>query len=193
MATARKTSVSPNNRKPVSLRDRLAKKRAKIVTEYFALDEDGEAAIKKVEDAQKLLDISTAIKARQANADIDLGALTKVRDDAAAERNKTCLALQFRGLSEDALDALMSAYVGEDIPEDATDEKKKALEQANYEKTKEWTSHAMAETVVDSDLTADDWRDELASGRWTKGDIVRIRDAIMTAYGAQPADGIPKG
>lgn len=189
--TAPRKKAAP---KPVSLRDRLAKKRAKIVTEYFALDEDGEKAIEQLATAQKLLDMCEAIKARDASAKVDLGELKQKRDEAAAERNKTCLKLQFRGLSEDAQDALASEYiVVEELDEDASAEDKKASEKRELDALKEWTFHAMAETVVDSDLSAEEWREELTSGRWTLGDITRIRGAIQSAYGSQPADGIPKG
>jgi hypothetical protein len=51
----------------------------------------------------------------------------------------------------------------------------------------------MAASVVDSDLTADDWNAELTSGRWSAGDVQSIRDAIQQAYQAGPAPGIPKG
>jgi hypothetical protein len=50
----------------------------------------------------------------------------------------------------------------------------------------------MAAAVLDSDLTAEEWRVELTSDRWSAGDVITCRDAIQRAYGAQPADGIPK-
>lgn len=178
-----------------SLRDQLALKRAKIVTEYFPLGDDGEAAIDRFESLDRQVQLSEVIANRQGDkSDVDLDALRKLRDEAAAERDKHCLALRFRGLSEDERDALASEFVGEDVPKNAEPDERKRIEEENDRKVKEWTYAALAAAAVDADLTAEEWRAELTTpGKWSAGDINRLRDAIQRAYGAQPADGIPKG
>jgi len=175
------------------LRDQLARKRAKVVTAYFPLDEAGEKAVQRLEQAQKELQFGNVIKARQGDkSTLDIAALEQSVADAEAERDKHCLALRFRGLSEDERDALASEYLPDDIPADLKGEDRRKAEEANAAKVKEWTYHAMAAAVLDSDLTADEWKAELTSERWSAGDVITCRDAIQRAYGAQPADGIPK-
>lgn len=187
-----------------SLRDQLAKKRAKVVVEYFPLDDEGEKAIERLEEAQKLLANGKRIAAlQQDKSTIDITALERDVAAAEAERDKHCLALRMRGLSEDERDALQSSFPVEDppqIPDNTPEEKRreleekvKAVEAANKASTQEWTYHALAAAVQESDLTADEWRDELTSGRWTAGDLHTLRKAIIRATNSQPAEGIPKG
>jgi hypothetical protein len=175
------------------LRDQLARKRAKVVTAHFPMDEHGEKAMERVEQAEKELQFGKLIKTRQGDkSDINIAGLEQAVTDAEAERDKHCLALRFRGLSEDERDALASEYLPDNIPDDVKGGERRKLEEANVVKLKEWTYHAMAAAVLESDLTADEWRDELISDRWSAGDVITCRDAIQQAYGAQPADGIPK-
>lgn len=177
-----------------SLRDQLARKRAKVVTEYFPLGEQGEKALERLEEAQQTLARARRVASLQADkATIDVAALEAALAEAEAERDRHCLAVRIRGLSEDERDALQSEFMVEDVDKDADADKRKKVEARNAQRIREWTYHALAAAVQDSDLTADDWRDELTSDRWTAGDLERLRVAIIRAYGAQPAENIPKG
>lgn len=177
-----------------TLREKLARKRAKRVPEWFPISDAGEQALEKLEKAEKQLQFGEVIANRQGEkSDIDLDRLRQLRDEAEAERDSECMQLEFRGLSEDERDALASEYMLEEIPENADEEERRRIGAANKQKIKEWTYAAMEAAVVDSDLTAEEWKEELTSDRWSAGDIDRVRYAIQRAYGAQPADGIPKG
>lgn len=175
------------------LRDQLARKRAKVITLYFPIGEEGEKAAERFEQAEGTLASARRIKAINDKADFDIPALEQAAAEAQADRDERCLTLRIRGLSEDERDALASEYVGEEVPDGADAAKKKEILEANTAKNKEWTYHALAAVAQDSDLTADEWREELTSDRWTAGDLDQIRVGILRAYGAQPADGIPKG
>lgn len=189
-APARKT---PQDHKP-SLRDQLAKKRARIITEYFPLDDEGEAAVTELENLQGQLRLNEIVSNRQGEkSDVDLTGLRGKIAAAEKRRDETCLVLRVRGLSEDERDALASEFSFDEEPDGATEDEKRAIQKANADRIREWTYAALAVAAQDSDLTADEWRDELSSDRWTAGDMARIRNAISSAYGAGPANGIPKG
>lgn len=189
--TAKKAAATKPKKN--TLRDQLAKKRAKVVTLYFPVDDEGEKAIETLTKREQLLELAETQHARQGEkSEIDLDSIRRLVADATAKRDAHTMMLQIRGLSEDAYDALASEFYVEDPPEDATEEQRKALDEEADHKGREWTYHALAQTVVNSDLTADDWREELTSDRWTFGDIAKLRLAIRQALGAQPADGIPK-
>lgn len=176
-----------------SLRDQLARKRARVVTAHFPLDDEGDKALERYEQAVRLLETSRRLKQVNPKSDMDLAQLEREVAEAEKVRDEHCLVLRFRGLTEDERDALASEFVTEEIPSGASDEDKERILQANKAAIQGWTFAAMAAVVVDSDLTAEEWREELTSDRWTAGDMVRIRESIQSAYGVQPADGIPKG
>lgn len=176
------------------LREQLARKRAKIVTLYFPADDEGEQSIKRVDEAERDLQFGKLMHARQGKeSKVDIPVLEAAVAAAEAYRDEHCLELSVRGLSEDERDALMSAYLGEEIPDGASPEERKRIIDSNTAKNKEWTYHALAVVAQDSDLTAEEWRAELTSDRWSAGDVVKIREGILEAYGAQPAENIPKG
>ena len=185
--------------KPLSLREQLARKRAQEVILPFPIGEEGARAQRDVAEAETTLRLARALAARgqENRADVQDKLDAKVKyaaealTKAQAALDAASVTLRFRGLSEDERDALASQFPVDDVPEDV--EAAKPIIEANRAAIRAWTFEAMAASVVDSDLTADDWKAELTSGCWSAGDVQSIRDAIQQAYQAGPAPGIPKG
>lgn len=161
----------------MNLREQLAKKRARTTTETFPIGDEGEKAAKRLTDAEQALTMLKMLKAK--NQDVDLSKAEAEYEAAVADYREHSLTLTFRGLSPDEVDALRDEFTPAD---------------GEKVDTKAYTAALLAASVVDSDLTAEEWTAELyESGRWSDGEVVKLRHAAQDAYSESPAPGIPKG
>jgi hypothetical protein len=176
---------APADHRP-SLREQLARKRAHVA--IFRINPD-EATDKLQADAAEAA--STA-KIATLTRTLDDGQKAKLQAEAdrlQAEYEAACLEFRFRGLSPDEWDALLTAFA---VPELTDEEKAEGKEREKYDLTG-FTAHLLAASAEDSDLSADEWLDELQSGRWSKAEVEGMRAAATSATTGEPAASIPKG
>jgi hypothetical protein len=170
-----------NRRKPKNpLREALAKKTT--LRTHFDISivdsEEVEAAQRSVTVAQQLvaatlLHDDPAVRAR---AD-------KALADARATRDACFHRIWFRGLPLEEFDALVALH-----PPTEEQHREKWIwnpDTFNYA--------LLAECAVDSDLTAEEWAEELADGdRWTRADRTKIISTCLAANQQTMADAVPK-
>jgi hypothetical protein len=165
----------------VSLRDQLARKRARTSSFPFAVDEEGARTLVEYQKAERALDYAKMVQKGVDRAQEQVDALApQLRDH--------CQQITFRGLTEDERDALVSEHT---VPEtDAKllekDPAATRIERAGF------LADALAATVLDEgNLTADEWLAELSSDRWTAGDLAALFERVVQTTGEQPARSIP--
>lgn len=176
---------APADRKP-SLREQLARKRAHVA--IFRINPD-EATDKLQADAAEAQSTAKIAKLTKALDDEQKDKLQAEADRLQAEYEAACLEFRFRGLSPDEWDALLSEFT----PPELTDEEKADGKKPEPYDLVGFTAHLLAVSAEDSDLTADEWLDELQSGRWSKLEVDGMRAAARGATLGEPAAGIPKG
>lgn len=188
-STAKKAAPkkkAPADRKP-SLRDMLASKKPRVTEATFPIGEQGERAHAELDQARQSLELLKFATAKQqaqgAKTTVDLGGAEKRVKDAEAAYERASMTLRFRGITPVEVDALRSEFTSSDDEEDA----------AKFD-VRGYTCALLAMCVLDSDLTAEEWDEELyESGRWSEGEIAHIRDMAREAYLEVAAPGVPKG
>jgi hypothetical protein len=176
----------------MSLRDDLARKRARRVEVKFALGAEGARAEADLGEARQALQFAQLT----GNAD----AITKAKNwISRAERTfeKHSMRIVIRGLDEEARDALASAHpaTAEQMAEDSAmiKAKKMSADDRRTLNKETWLPAALALTVVDSDITEEEWAAELADDqKWAAGEKQALFVAIVSATNEGPAPGIPK-
>lgn len=143
----------------------------------------------QIEAAKRRLDVANQmVVATLLNDDPDV----REKADAAlaaaqAERDACFHRIEFRGLGLDDFDDLVQLHP-------ATPEQEK-----DPDYTVAWNRPAfdyalLAEATVDSDLTAEDWAEELAdTTRWPAAERARLINTCLAAQRQTMADAIPKG
>lgn len=171
----------PKPKKPSPLRAALAQK-TNLQTYFDIAVADTEA----VEEAQRVLVTAQQIAAgAMLGDDADVKARAKeLLDEAKAHRAECFHRVWFRGLPFDEFDALVALHP-------PTDEQRRSDEQHAWNPdTFVWA--LLEECVVDGDLTADEWKAELGSDRWTSADRQRFLGMAIAAQRQTLADAIPK-
>jgi hypothetical protein len=183
-------------RKVSPLRKALAAKQ--VLTTYYDLPLVPRATIDKLipplEEARRSLLVApyTNGTATQKKAAVNKAAAAV--EDAKAKLDACFYRVEFRGLpGDDDLDALINAYPA--TPEQIEKAKAAGAEgddvpQIDMDPFNVAYLHAC---VVDSDLTEDEWREELWSDRWTPADRRAIFDRVHQANQRAASDGIPNG
>lgn len=169
-----------NRKKPSSpLRQALAKKTSLRTYFDFALVdvETVERVSRKLQAARQLehgamLSDNPDVKTRAA----------AVLAEIEAERDACFHRIWFRGLGSDEWDALVDLHPP--TPEQAKDGAAWNDETFNY--------GLLEATAIDSDLSADDWRRELADEKWTNADRRQLVLAAVRAQRQTLADQVPK-
>ncbi len=156
----------------MGVRDVLAAKRVRE-THYMLPVADTAEAERRFEDAWRVL-----LSAQQAGkAEPKTIARLERAVDKAREAYQACFhKLSFRPMDPAEFDALLSEHTNdEDV---------------------DWHALApplLAACTVDSDLSAEEWAAELASGRWSSADVMGVARAAFDANGRAYTVGVPKG
>lgn len=168
-----------------SLREQLARKRAHSTSLRFPLGEAGERAKAMLDVAQRALQI-----AQLTSKESEKAAEHRVRR-AEATYAEVSVTVAFRGLTENERDALISAHPASPEQEER-DKNKPEPERSSIDRSG-FLPAALAVATLDSDMSEADWVAELASSRWTAGELNALFVAVVSATNAEPAPGIPKG
>lgn len=148
-----------------ALREALAAKRVRETTYLVAISDDTDAQRELVEARRTLLLVGAA------KSDDDDPALARAKaavDAAQADVDACYFPIRLRGISPADFESLVSAHPpksGSDTP---------------------WDKDSLAPAIVaacqvgDDRLTEDEWTAELASGRWTRGDVDALFVAAMS-------------
>lgn len=162
-----------------SLREALAAKRVRETVYPLAVADDTEARA-RLEEAKRRRLIVGVGKPDDDPAVVEAQAAV---DAAQAEVDACYYPLRLRGIPPADLEALIAAHPPKPgAPEDAMWDKDSLL------------PHLVAACAVDSDLTAEEWAAEFASGRWTRGDVDALFLAAMSVcVKAVNADAVGKG
>jgi hypothetical protein len=194
-ARPRKTAAkTPQDRKP-SLRDQLKSKQPHTTSRSFPVGEAGEKAKAALDQARESLSLLNVLNSqRNGRGKVDAAAAEAAVKRAQAAYEKVSVTLTFRGLSPVELDALANEFdVPELSPEELAELKEKGQKPPEFD-VRGYTGALMALAVIDSDLSADEWDEELyESGRWSDGEVYDIREAARSASKEGLGPGIPKG
>lgn len=175
-----------------SLREQLAKKRAHSTSLTFPIGEEGEHAKAELDAAENNERVTKAVAKGE-----DADELTKRAVDRTKKARRTydkhSITIEFRGLTEDERDALLSAHPVTDEQKAKDAEAEIPAEQRSEINGKTFLPAALALVTLDSDLSEEDWAAELSSDRWTAGEKASLMTAVLTATNAQPGPGVGKG
>lgn len=174
------------------LREQLARKRAHSTSLTFPVGEEGQAAKDELEAAESDARLTEMVaKGEGANA------VRKRAKDRVAKAKRTyekhSVTIYFRGLTEDERDALMSAHPVTDEQRQKEIEDEVPVDDRTLINRATFLPAALAVSALDSDLSEQDWSDELSSDRWTAGEKQALFTAVINATHAQPAPGVGKG
>lgn len=165
-----------------SLRDRLAAKSARRVVVPIQLSEPGQAQA-RVERAAQALNLVQLehVKSSEAERAAAAQAAQDEVDAARAAVAEHYLEVELRAMHPDEWEALVAAHPAAKDSEDPWD----------------WGKvlpAALAECATDESLRDGDWwAAELASGRWTWGDVQALRMAVLHVNTRTPDVLVPKG
>jgi hypothetical protein len=168
------------------LRDQLAKKRAHRTSLTFPLGEDGERAKAALEESQQRLVLAQV----RAKDDAAIRAADQAVRRARTKYTKVSLTIEFRGLTEEERDTLMAAHPATD--EMRVEDADKDEDEKRDINRKTFLPAALEVCALESDLTEEEWADELSSDRWTAGEANALFKAVVSATHEEPTAGIPK-
>lgn len=173
--------------RPLSLRDAIAAKKTK--TAYYEIplvdSETAERAGRDLAEVSSQLEMarhSRNVAKESVNDDL-WEHLQKTYAEAKAARDACFWRVEFRGLPTEDMEALVNEY-GRDP--DAKDDEDSENDRFIYELV-------AASYVGDGGLTADEWREELSSDRWSRAERSAFLNKAHEANSQDFSDTIPKG
>lgn len=201
----------PAKESPKGLRQALAEKKVRRTHYDIPVVESdvADAAGFRVSEARNLVRASrlTLARVKGTEDEADVAAAVEESEKHLAEAEADYAAcfyrVHFRGLPEVDFNALQNAVPEpeepEALPADASDEQREAhaAAQVAYEAASDAAEDdfifALMEACADdSDMTADEWREELSSPRWSKPDRAAIRRAAVEANVREFSATVPK-
>ncbi|HEY9371537.1 hypothetical protein [Streptomyces sp.] len=171
-----------------SVRDQLRQKRQRESVFKIHNGEDSAEKQDRLDKAKQVLQYATL----GVGLKVDAAGKAKLKrevDKLQAEYDAECLVFRFRGLSPAEWDTLDSEFA---VPELTDEEKAEGKEPEKFRRDR-YIAALLAVSAMDSDLSVDDWYEEITSGRWSVQEVAGLREAAVTATHGEPAGGIPKG
>jgi hypothetical protein len=162
----------------VSLRDALARKQPSE-THYDLVIADPTAHQQRVAEADTMVSLARL----RGDSDAVASAQRALTEAKAALIEECVYRVRLRNLAPDEFEALVSAH-------EATPEQQAKGEVWNRDTL---TPHLLAASVVDGDMTADEWEVELKSDRWSAADKLGIYRAALNANIIDRSASLPKG